>query len=62
MNDIPIIGDMLVHESGEIHYILGVVGRIIFISSYKNKDCFYRCDTLEGFKTDGYILKKENMV
>ena len=57
--DYPEIGDEYVDDRGNSRFVLGVAGRVIFLSSAKDKDSFDCIYTKEKLIKHGYIIVQD---
>ena len=57
--DCPKIGDEYKSRNGESQFVLGVAGRVIFLSSAKDKDSFDCIYTKEKLIKHGYIIVQD---
>jgi len=57
--DYPDIGDEYVDDRGKSRFVLGVAGRVIFLSSAKDKYSFVYCTTKENLLKHGYTIVQD---
>lgn len=53
------VGDVLIDRDGYERDVLGVCGRVIFVSYTQDKDCFYEGFTKESLIKDGWTIKQD---
>ena len=57
--DCPKIGDEYKSRNGESQFVLGVAGRVIFLSSFNDKDTFGYGTTKENLMKYGYTIVQD---
>lgn len=60
--DYPEVGDEYVERDGDSRFVLGVAGRVIFLSASYDKDKFIQGYTKEELIRDGYTIKQDTPI